>query len=365
MGNKFPIISLLLFVVCFLAAIFVSHDKIPQAREKMYQDVQPQLSRVYFPAMGFDKFYADTQWIQLIQEMANQEIKKGPKDGKKKEITDEDIKAEKEERAKRAKYFYKQFDFLTDLDPNNEMYYEHGALYLQNDLPDSAIKLLKKGNKLLKTPSWKYPFQQYFIIHDIKGQRDEKKLAEYTDEMSALLKQAMDRSNAPAHVQKKWLRLEAKKNGLTDDDLGRLQLWANYYKQKTHANMVSGEETTIQDAYYQDGADSELLKQIITMAQDMALDNWKKQQKAQGDEKKKLEEEHKKISEVFFSIAPKGHYSPVSLRPYAAGDQFDVYTGTPVKPYGANPELLKQGIVVIYKGPYCQITGKPRADSGE
>lgn len=363
MNNKFPVFSLILFIACFAGAIYISHNKIPQTREKMFKDVPEQLELVYLPAAGLDKFYADTQWVQLIQEMASQSIKGDKKDKNKSEKENEE--AAKKERAERAQYFYNQLDRLTDLDPNNEAYYMFGAMQIMNDQPEEAIKLLQKGDRLLKSPSWEYPFRQYHIIRNIIANRDEQKLKEFSDDMSKLLKDAMDRSNSPAHIQKKWLRLEAKRNGLTDDDLGRLQLWANYYKKKAMTSMVSGESESSVGSQYQDVADNELLNQVLTMAQTMAIENWKKQKTADAATKEKLQKEHETISKIFFEIAPKGHYSPVSLMPYAPGDLFDANTGTPVKPYGVDPELLEKGIIVIYKGPYSHVTGKPRVEDKE
>lgn len=367
MGAKFPIISVLLLVVCLPAAIYLSYTKIADVRKEMYKGREKQLALAYLPVGGLDKFYADTQWVRLIQEMAKQNTSPTAKDGKK--LTEEEEKAQ---RVKQAEYFYQSFDRLSDLDPNNKEYYLFGARFLQNDRPDDAIKLLVKGDNLLKTPGYELPWMQFHIIRSfIVGQNaDEEK--KQLDKMSDLLKKAMDRPSAPAHIQNKWLTLRAQKEGLDDGNVGRLKLWVRHYLNKTKVttstpdNAAAGGAAPEAGAGYESAADTELRNTIMQMAQKMAIENWDKRAKANPQEKAKLEQEHKQISEAFFKIAPMGvHYAPISLTPYEPGDLYDSVTGTPVIPYGVDPDMLEKGVVVVYKGAFSQATGKPRVADEE
>lgn len=356
MGSKFPVVSLLLFLFCLPAAVYISHYKLPELRKEQYKGIEAQLERVYLPVLGIDKFYADTQWVQIIQEMAKHSTQgvTRDKDGNiiRPEISEEERQKQQQQQ---AEYFYKQFQRLSDLDPNNENYYIFAARALQNDYSDGALALLKKGEEMLRNPSHEYPYLQYHILNNIVAFNDDEKRAKMSGELSALLKRAMNRPNSPAHIQGKWLRTEAQRRKLGDDDVGRLNLWAQYYLQSTSREGIEagGIDSTGQ---------GDLRQQVMSMAQEIAADIWQKRKTASDEEKKKLDEKLAKVSKIFKNVAPAGHYSPVSLMPYAPGDLFDANTGTPVKPYGVNPELLKQGIVVVYKGPFCHITGKPRIE---
>lgn len=378
MGNKFPIISVLMLVICLPAAIYISSSKIAPARKEMYKGREKQLERVYLPVAGIDKFYADAQWVKLVQEMAGQNTVPSDKEGKRPSAEEE-----KKLRFKQMEYFYNQFNRLSDLDPNNTQYYLFGARFLQNDRPKDAMDLLSKGDTLLKDPTWELPQLQYHIVRNIMvGFDNPEGEKEHLDEMSSLLKKAMDRPNAPAHMQTKWLNLQAKKNGFGNDDIGRLQLWAKYYLDKIRpviptdmntpdasgiparpdANLIASESGMGFDA----GLESGLRDTIMKMAQRMALENWQKQQKA-ADAKQKaaLAKTHKIIADIFFKIAPEGHYSPISLLSYEAGDLYDTATGTQVVPFGVDPDMLQKGVVVLYKGDYSQATGKPRVPDEE
>lgn len=356
MGSKFPVVSLLLFLLCLPAAFYISQYKLPELRKEQYKGIEAQLGRLYLPVLGIDKFYADTQWVQIIQDMAKHSTQgvTRDKDGNiiRPEISEEEREKQQEEQ---ARYFYDRFQRLSDLDPNNENYYIFAARALQNDLPNEAIALLKKGEEMLRSPSYEYPYLQYHIINNVVAFNDDSKKKAMSKELSELLKRAMNRPNSPAHIQGKWLRTEAQRQNLGDDEVGRLNLWARYYLQSTSREGIEagGIDSTGQ---------SDLRQQVMGMAQEMAIDIWEKKKTASDEEKKKLDEKLAKVSKIFKSVAPAGHYSPVSLMPYAPGDLFDAQTGTPVKPYGVNPELLKKGIVVVYKGPFCHVTGQPRVE---
>lgn len=368
MNNKFPVVSLLLFIVCFAGAVYLSvaPSQLPELRGKMYTGVQQQLKHVFIPVAGLEKFYADAQWVAMVQRMADSSVVK--KSDKK--MSEEEEKAI---RVAHAKVLYKQLDRLSDMDPNNEKFYEIGAMFLSNDIPNESMELLKKGDRLLKTPSYRYPFNQYCILNNVISSNDDAKRAANRPQMIELLGIAMDRSGAPDFIQNQWLRLQAEAKGYDDDTIGRLRLWRDYYVSKAKAsateNGANGKPGSVSadSEYSYDGFSATergvaLLNQIMNMAHNMAVDNFKKRQTAKGDALKKLQAEHKEISDIFFSVAPSGHYSKESLHSYEAGDLFDVYTGTPVTPYGVDPDMLQKGKIVVYKGAYSQATGKPRKE---
>lgn len=371
MNNRFPVVSLIAFVILILAAAYVATAMLPDIRKTMYGDAKAQLERTYMPMAAFDKFYADAQWVATVQEMGGSGSSNKAKDAPKK--TEEEEKAE---RAKEADRLYSKLDFLSDLDPNNKNLYEVGAMFISNDRPEKAIELLKKGDSLLmKNPSYKFPFNQYHIINNVICMNNDEAKKAHRKEMIDLLAKAMDRSGAPEYVQNQWLRLRAEESGYDDNSIGRLKLWRDYYRSKVRAmgNSTGNsegkpDEKPAEDASMASGDSfastergSALLAQVMRMAQTMAIDNFKKRQE-KGANVAALKEEHKKISDIFFSVAPAGHYGPESLHPYEAGDLFDVYTGTPLKPYGVDPDMLQEGRVVIYKGDFSHVTGKPRSE---
>ena len=326
---------------------------------------------------AFDKFYADAQWVATVQEMGSSgSVAKGKDAPKKSE------EEEKAERAKEADRLYSRLDFLSDLDPNNKNLYEVGAMFISNDRPEDAIKLLKKGDRLMKNPSYKFPFNQYHIINNVISMNNDEAKKAHRKEMIDLLATAMDRSGAPEYVQNQWLRLRAEESGYDDNSIGRLRLWRDYYRSKVRTMAGSGSSPAHPDAPAPTGdkpaeepaattgggdsfasteRGSALLSQVMRMAQTMAVDNFKKRAE-KGANVDELKKQHKEISDIFFSVAPAGHYSPVSLHPYEAGELFDVYTGTPLVPYGVDPDMLQQGRIVIYKGDFSHVTGKPRSD---
>lgn len=362
MNNRFPVVSLIAFVIFVLGAAYIATAQLPEIRKTMYGDAKAQLERVYIPVAAFDKFYADAQWVATVQEMGGSGVSKS-KDAPKK--TEEEEKAE---RGKAADRLYSKLDFLSDLDPNNKNLYEVGAMFISNDRPDAAIKLLKKGDGLMKNPSYKFPFNQYHIINNVKSMNNEEAKKANRKEMIDLLAKAMDRSGAPEYIQNQWLRLQAEESGYDDNSIGRLRLWSKYYLSKippANPGSPDGKPTEEMaapgDSFVSTERGNALLAQVMRMAQTMAVDNFKKRQE-KGANVAALKKEHDEISKIFFSVAPAGHYSPESLHPYEAGDLFDVYTGTPVTPYGVDPDMLQEGRVVIYKGDFSHVTGKPRSE---
>ncbi len=362
MNNRFPVVSLIAFVIFIIGAAYIATAKLPEIRKTMYGSASAQLERAYMPMAAFDKFYAAAQWVATVQEMGGSGASKS-KDAPKK--TEEEEKAE---RAKEAARLYSKLDFLSDLDPNNKNLYEVGAMFISNDCPDKAIELLKKGDRLMKNPSYKFPFNQYHITNNVKCMNNDEAKKANRKKMIDLLAEAMDRPGAPEYIQNQWLRLRAEESGYDDNSIDRLKLWRDYYLSKVPPmnpgnpeGKPTEEVTAGSDSFVSTERGNALLAQVMRMAQTMAVDNFKKRQE-KGANVAALKAEHKKISDIFFSVAPTGHYSPESLHPYEAGDLFDVYTGTPVTPYGVDPDMLQAGRVVIYKGDFSHVTGKPRSD---
>lgn len=363
MNNRFPFVSLVLFIAFLAGAVYIATVKMPEKRAKIYGRAEARMQHCYMPVAGLEKFYADAQWIATVQEMSNSSGNAVAADG-----TRLSPEAEEQQRKKDMQKFCKRFTWLSDIAPDIKNIYEIGVMFIANDLPQEALDLLRKGSKLTKDQSYSFPLSQVHIINNIISRNDETKRLESRDEVINLLAEAMKCPGVPDYVQNQWLRAKAEKEGYGNDSLDRLRLWSEYYKSKIRVVYQDGEETASaaghkegEGAYFADSEqESALRNQVMQMAQTLALENFKKRQTAKGKDLEKAVKEHREINKIFFSVAPEGHYSEESLFPYEAGDLFDVYTGTPVKPYGVDPDMLQQGKIVLYKGSFSQVTGKPR-----
>ncbi len=370
-----PVVSVLIMVVALVLAIVISSSKLMPLREEMYKQVPKRLENVYMPMLGIDKFYADVQWIGLLQEMGDPEVKMGT-DDKGKQM---------------AGYYYQQLDRLTDLSPDTEKYYDFGAMHIAHLQPEKAIALLQKGNDLCSKKTWKRSHLCAHITTNFIGRRaesDEAKMAA-TEEAAKYLKEAMDFGGYPSYVESSWLRKRAEIKGIDNNELSVLKLWYDYYKEKI-AQSLEAEREAAQEAremtaeagaeaapdagaegemaaeeggemMYEDGVmsevDEDLRNRIMQKAQDLALTYWKQ---ADDAAKKNMQV----VRKIFYDIAPDGHYSDVSLRSYNPGDFYDIYTGTRVKPYGisyAAWDSFKQ--IVQLRGDFCHVTGQSREES--
>ncbi len=353
-----PFISIIIMIVGFVGAIGISAKKLMPMRPDMYpKESQDQLERVYMPVLGIDKFYADIQWINLIQDMGQAMLKEGNQ-------KEENPEAKKD----KAKYFYRQLDRLTNLSPNTDIFYTNGAMYISHDLPEKAIELLEKGDKYSTVRNWQRANYCAFIQDKVIGARtqDDAAKALMIPKIIQYLETALENNDAPAYVEREWLRKQAILKNIENDELGQLQLWYDHYLSKVvdttsgMAGEMAGENGTPSQPYINemDQASQTLRDDIMKKAQKIALDIWNSRTGANAETNKTLDGKLAQVKEIFKAIAPQGHYSPVSLMPYNAGDKFDTATGTPIKVFGICKTCQAKGITTILHGSYCHVCGE-------
>lgn len=379
----FPVVSAVILVAGLAAAIYISAVKLMPMREEMYSAVPERMEYVFFPMFGIDKFYADVQWVGLMQEMGDPEVRMG----------------RDEEGKKVAMWYYEQFDRLTDLSPDTEKFYHFGAMQIAFLLPDKAIELLQKGNRLCSRQTWERSYTCAQFVSNFKARRAENEAArrEFDQEAVRYLEEAMDYGGYPVRVETAWLHKQARLRGLGNDKLSILQLWHEHYKQKLLDTLAEEQEAreemagTLPDD--DDGApdgdfeeelppdeeaameaeeelydremslsevEMELRDRIMRKAQKLAMDYWR-----DGD--KEAKENMETVRAIFFDIAPPDrHFSPISLRPYHAGDFYDTHTGTRVRPFGISFAAWdRHKLIVELRGRYCHVTGQSREASME
>lgn len=355
-----PLVSTAIMVIGLVVAIIIS-TRMMDERAKMYKDTPARLEATFLPMLGMDKFYAGVQWISLLQQMGDPDTK-----------MKEDAEGQNV-----AKYFYEQLDDITDHNPDANKIYTVGAMHISNVQPQLAIELLVKGDDLSSKKDWHRPHIAAFIWDRFVAARTQSK-----DEKDKALekardsyRKALDMGGTPTHVETAWLRKCAELGGFSDDPLRMLKAEKDYLDSKLEAMAETMEEGP-------DGAQPEdvqpdasalmgsmgdsriegIRERVMERCQKLALDKYESLKKNPGnkDDAKALKE----IKKIFFEVAPAGHYSKVSLRPYEPGYFYDVTTGTPVKPYGisyAAWDKYKQ--IVPLSGTYCHVTGMAREES--
>jgi hypothetical protein len=426
--KRFPLISTLIFVVGLVLAVVISTTRMSSLRQEMYASTPARLEHVYLPVLGIDAFWSNLKWVRLLQSMGEENVKMtNDPEGRKvadyyyktlDRITDLNPETE---------LFYEfGASHISAVSPvkaiallqkgerlSSEESWERPqlcAFYADNYIGKRA------GNERPTAEELKQQALEDALVVAAQYLDEEARAelpaeaAELTPERaetlmlqvsSDFLESAMEAGGYPARVETDWLRKQAKLEGIEDDPLGILVFWKKHYDTKL-AEMVDREAAEIPEGAMpppeemeegatgaeeapemaEDGemmepteadyaaaelspAHEELRKKIMDMAQDLALEYWEKMQEAGAAEKKKLDRNHEQVAAIFFDIVDEsGHYSPVSLRSYSAGELYDVATGTPVKPYGLSwAAWEKNGSVVILKGAHCHVTGQPASES--
>lgn len=343
--QNFPKISALIMVVGLVASVYLSRT-MRSERVTKYEIGSPTREKmVYLPCFGFDKFYADIKWMQCINELGGV---KGAIDESK------------------ANYFNKQFQRITDLDPDFHKIYEVGAAtiaYTHNAelalaLVDKAEgvpeKFLDKSDKKFEEKKAGYAikkhwYRTYQAAHWIiqvrarKAQGEERK--KHLETAIEYLRKSVD-ADSPWYVENMLLHTVAKLNGDYGDSYREAIAWEKYYNKRMDEFMQSslemspeggeggeGGEAPVEDMYAMDmevsPAMTRLRKRIIDRCRElMAAYVTGKEKPADLDKRKKT------IRGIFDRLNTDSRYSPVSLASYAAGDLFDRVTGTPLVPYG-------------------------------
>ena len=183
----------------------------------------------------------------------------------------------------------------------------------------------------------------------------------YDGKKGDILQKAIKIGGSPRDLQPHRLRLLARVRGYKEDSIDMLTMLKEHYDEKAKRTRSSGpdgpphgEEIGIDDESHQNAR-----KKIMSEAQKLALEYWRKLQKAPAQEKVAIEKDLDKVRDIYADLNPSKWYSKNSLRPYAPGDRFDHTTGTSVEPYGICKVCDKKDLTTILKGDYCHLCGAP------
>ncbi len=344
-------------VVGFVVSVFVSQQM--HAKRGAFYDNKARETRVYMPWLGIDKFWADVSWLRCINALG---------------------RARKKMDNNMVKYFYGQFERITDLDPDFMPVYNVGVSFIAYEKPEKALGLMDKAEKLANKPDWHVPYQAAHWVLQIyaRKEKDEAKKKEHYSRAIEYLNKAIKIGGVPWYVENMLLHTTAKKDGVYGEALPELQAWHRYYKQRyakaratmadTGAGGPEGKAAAPEAGMEMDMEADPVIERLRTRIKSRCLDLMKSliadEKKATGNAKRKLMADQATVRGIFKDVNPAGHYAPRSLVAYDAGDLFDRATGDPVTPYGIDLyDYEVNGRITLAKGGFNTFTGKPVAST--
>jgi len=316
MNPKLPKTAIVVLIIALLGSAWLS---IHVARKRRAETLHAQTSGV---RAGFNKFLSQVSWMRLIQFRGSMQS-----------VTKENAPA-----------LSKKYNQLTDLDPLFADAYEEGALDIANMAPEESLRLLDKAMAEKRITSWKIPF--------IAGMIAKRQLND-NDRALRYLEQAAKRPEHPAYVVRSMMYSKAEAVG--KDPMDVLNLWVDYLG------------PTVTDGRFQKGMigpgiwtqDPEVdhqfaLKNIARVASEI-VDKARKDlpTETDSDRKKALQDRVAQTERLVGLAYGKTHLCLHCFRPYAAGERFCSYDGTPVAVYGVCP---KDGVTIVH-GAYCHVCG--------
>jgi len=379
--QNFPKISAIILVVGLVVSVYASRT-MRQDRVTKHKIGSPtRQTMVYLPVLGFDKFYADIKWMQCVNEMGGL---KGALD---------DVSAE---------YFYRQFDRITDLDPDFEKAYSVGAshlAYVKN--AELALALVDKAEGIpedLAAPDlpnrtnlvagyaikkdWNRSFLASHWIRQVRAgkTKDEKEKQKHYDDAIAYLNKAVATQAGPWYVESALLNTIAMRDGNYEDPYLELLAWNRYLQERIAEQMAMMSATNPDDPTGAPASSAPMdmmmtdvegiMGDAMTRLKNRILNRCRSLMEeyvvaeAAGKGTKEITERKAKVKAVFVESGPSGHYSRVSLAGYGPGDLFDAISGTAVVPYGIDLyDLEVNGRITSVKGTFNTLTGKKTASS--
>lgn len=368
--SSFPKISALLMVVGLVAAVMLSM-RLKEARIAEKIITKERASMRYAPYyLGMGKFWADIMWMQTINQLGKGQSKMDPV---------------------MVKYYDKQFQKITNIDPNFGPVYRVGASSIAYQDIDKALALVDKAEKYATKQDWYWYYQAAHWTLQInaanaakeaasaKNDKDKKaaegKVKGYQQHAIELLQKAIDR-DAPWYVESMLLHTTAKKDGNYGKPMAELTSMYNYYKvrlkklESEQEAMNQGEKggpdggkaapADFTPAYDEDSSFGRLHKRILEKAKSLMLELLKKEEK--GDTTAVASQQ--KVRDIFVKMKVSYQYSIKSLKEYGPGDLFDSVTGSPVTPFGIDLyDLEVNKRITPIKGAYNTRTGKKAAAS--
>ncbi|MBN2713850.1 MAG: hypothetical protein JXR97_15640 [Planctomycetes bacterium] len=374
--QNFPKISALILIVGLVGSFLISKEMRQRRVDQYHIGSEARQEMVYMPYVGFDKFAADIKWMQTINYL-------GKVKGK---MTDNELD-----------FFNKQFQRITDLDPDFVPVYKIGAGHIAyHKDAQLALDLIDKAGKYSASKDYEIPYQAAHWIIQIRARNattdDERK--KHYDLAISYLNKALEGDNPPWFVENMLLHTIAKKNGDYGDSYREVQAWNNYYwkrvnemkradaaidaKEKAEGNDKAKDAAAVKKApgegepevpeyeMAQESSDSmnRLRNRIVERCRELMATylGEKKAGKAPADVEKRVSV----VKGIFRKINNDTNFSPVSLAAYDAGDMYDHVSGTAVVPFGIDLyDYEVNGRITPVKGDFNTLTGKPVAKDFE
>lgn len=408
--NKFPIITSLLMVLGIVGSVFISQEMGRERKKTIYAANAARLDTlVYLPTMGMDKFWADLNWIRLVQVMGNPDTALKPPKSNDKASVDAAKDA--------ARYFYDQIDYISSLNPDFVLLYKFAPLYIANILPEEAITLLQKGNDYSVKKDYNRDWYSSIIVDQYLNEDPRNPSKENQERSIAYLEKIINNdSGYPFHIYSRFLGKQMTKNNVNrDNPLAVLIAESEYYKNTREKmlkeykkqNAKSAEEAKAaaaaaakdgvapeagaipedmaamgpegmmgpdgmgMDSLSMLGGDMEsplgkLAERIKQSCSNLAIEKKLAMRllKDTDPERAKLEAEHKQIRKIYEDVtkyAEESHVSPFSLRKIEPGEVYDVWTGDELPQalwYGFDIDYyLDKGVIVKLRGTFSPVTG--------
>jgi len=326
MKANLPKTSVVVLIVALLLSMWMS-TRLAQQRSESAIHARSRDARA-----GFGKFLSQVGWMRLLQYRGSI------------------AKIEKED----AQRLARRYDALTDLDPMFARAYEEGALDIQFESPEEALRLLDKAMAVDKLNNWRIPYTAGFIC---------KFRLKDTERALRYFEQAAKAADHPSYIDRSVVYLKADR--AKNEPMAVLNLWADYYgggpgylfreDQAATAGrfvMEGGYNPRIgnvddRDRAFAAGRIRQLSAQIVGDARKrMAGD-------ASDDEKKTWQARIDHAQKIVAKVGGGSHICPQCFRPYQAGDRFCSSDGTKLDVYGVCP---KDGETIV-QGPYCHKCG--------
>ncbi len=319
--------SSIVFLLAALAASIILSSKLAKARAVDCVTVAQGQSPM---DGGLGKFISHINWMRLIQLRGTVDTMGGDK---------------------AAGLLAKKYNEITDHDPMFAAAYEEGALDLGWQNPQESLNLLDKAMRVSKLNDWKIPFMAGFIAKT--RLKDPARAIAYVEE-------SIKHPDCPGYVQRYLINLKSEvANG---DPMVTLNLWTEYYeagrapKDSIEPRMGRGvlrpriamRTNTLAEADRHMALTriSQLSSKIIADAQ--AAQATEKEPGRKKELQDKIDNVGKIVNQVYGGI----HICSKCFRPFSAGDNFCVFDGTKLQPYGTCP---KDGTVT--RDAYCQKCG--------
>jgi hypothetical protein len=242
-------------------------------------------------------------------------------------------------------------------------------MLISNELPQDAIDLLQKGRKFGLKESWSLPYYSGFFAERFLPRKQQVPMNECLAMAEKYYEDAAKVSGRPFYVDHAWMRLATR--GAGEDPVEQLVAQREFVlKMKPQVTEMEGMPGAGEGMYMEGGMEMEnspyilLSRRLVQRSSGLAKRLVEEYGAAQDAEyKKNLEEQLKKVRDVFEAFKPAGHCCGNCLLQYGPGQFFCSGCGAKVQPYGYCRECWAKGKLVAVSGCFCHLCGAKSPDA--